>query len=131
MEENGRSVTLFKVNRDPDDAGEPWRGTSTPAAPGSGGLEIPDVIIAFVPVSASESSGSGFGKLIADAAGELGSEFNQVGLLASDSLPTGVTPMNVEECDAIRDGADIWKIVSRGHLRPASTSVLFILGLTR
>lgn len=126
VEANGRAVTLFKINRDPDAPAEPWRGTSTPAAPGSGGLEIPDVVVAFVP-----ATGGGFGKMIQDLGGTLQVAFDQVGLLASDSLPAGVTPTNVEEADAIRDGSDLWKIVTRGHLRPASKSLLFVLGLKR
>lgn len=126
IEANGRAVTLFKLNRDPDDPSKPWRGTSTAPAVLSGGLQIADVKVAFVP-----ASGSGFGKLVADAGGSLDVAFDQVGLLASDSLPTGVTPQDVEESDAVRDGSEIWKIVTRGHLKPASKSVMFFLGLKR
>lgn len=126
VEANGRAVTLFKVNRTPDNASEPWRGTSTPPNAPDGGLEIPDVIVAFVP-----ASGGGFGKLVADAGGSLSVAFDQVGLMASDSLPTGTTFEDVEQADTIRDGDDLWKIVTRGHLRPASKSILFVLGLKR
>jgi hypothetical protein len=90
-----------------------------------GGLIVP-VIMAFVP-----ASGSGFGKLVTDNGGELGVAFDQVGLLATDSLPAGVTPSDVEQLDSVRDGVDLWKIVTRGHLRPADTSLLFVLALKR
>lgn len=126
VEANGRAVAAFKVNRDPDAPAEPWRGTSTTAAPGDGGLQIPNVLMAFVP-----ATGGGFGKLLANGAGSLVVAFDQVGLLASASLPAGATPANVEECDALRDGDDLWKIVTRGHLRPATTSLLFVLGLKK
>lgn len=125
VEANGRTVDLFKVNRTPDNPAEPWRGVSGAPTVPEGGV-IASVIMAFVP-----ASGSGFGKLVTDAGGSLGVAFEQVGLLATDSLPAGVTPSDVEQADSVRDGVDLWKIVTRGHLRPAATSVLFVLGLKR
>lgn len=122
VEANGRSVDLFKVNRTPDDPSQPWRGVSgAPTVPEGGDTQT--VTMAFVP-----ASGSGLGKLITDLTGSLVSAFDQVGLLASSSLPAGV---NVEDFDTVRDGSDLWKIVQRGHLKPASTSVLYVLGLKR
>lgn len=126
VEANGRAVDLLSSNRDPDDASRPWRGTSTaPGAP-SGGLELEGLVVAFVP-----ASGSGFGRMIEDVAGELRVAYDQVGLLASDSVEAaGFTAADVEACDLLRDDdGKVWKIVTRGHLRPASTSVLFVLGL--
>tara|TARA_R110000822_G_scaffold120633_1_gene254106 strand:- start:1604 stop:1852 length:249 start_codon:yes stop_codon:yes gene_type:complete len=82
--------------------------------------------MAFVP-----ATGSGFGKLVTDSGGSLGVAFEQVGLLATSSLPAGVVAADVEGMDSIRDGDDLWKIVTRGHLRPADTSLLFVLALTR
>jgi hypothetical protein len=125
VEAAGRPVDLFRVNRTPDDPAQPWRGVSgSPTVP-EGGRIIP-VIVAFVP-----ASGSGFGKLVTDSGGTLNVAFDQVGLLATDTLPTGVTPTDVEQMDSMRDGDDIWKIVARGHLRPGTRSVLFLLALKR
>ena len=126
IEANGRAVTLFKVNRTPDDPAKPWRGTSSAPATIDGGLEIASVKVAFVP-----ASGSGFGKTLADRAESLDVQFQQVGLLATDSLPSGVTFADVEAADSLRDGADVWKITVREHLRPASQSILFLLGLSK
>lgn len=125
IEASGRSVELFRVNRTPDDPALPWRGTSEHPEPVAGGLTIP-VIMAFIP-----ASGSGFGKLVKELGGKLTVAFEQVGLMASSSLPTGMTPADVEEVDSVRDGLDIWKVVTRGHLQPGDTSILFVLGLKR
>ena len=125
VESAGRSVDLFRVNRTPDDPAQPWRGVSGPPTVPEGGLIVP-VIVAFVP-----ASGSGFGKLVTDSGGSLNVAFDQVGLLATDTLPTGVTATDVEQMDSVRDGADLWKIVTRGHLRPGTRSVLFLLALKR
>ena len=126
VEANGRAVDLFRVNRTPDDPARPWRGVSgSPTVP-EGGFIATGIIMAFVP-----PSGSGFGKLLVDGDGELDVAFDQIGLLASDSLPVGITPEDIEQADSIRDGSDIWKIMLRSHLRPASTSLLFTLGLKR
>lgn len=125
VEEEGRSVELFKLNRTPDDATQPWRGTSTQSHQGQDGAAIP-VIMAFVP-----AQGGGFGKLMKDADGSLKVAFDQVGLLASNSIPSRFKPEDVEQCDMVRDGTDLWKIATRGHLRPSGNSVLFVLGLKR
>ncbi len=125
VEANGRSVTLFRSNRTPANASQPWRGVSgSPTAP-EGGISA-DVTMAFVP-----ATGGGFGKMIKDLGGQISVAFDQVGLLATDSLPTGVSASDVEGMDSIRDGSGIWKIVTRGHLRPADRSLLFVLGLKR
>lgn len=125
VEANGRAVTLFLSNRTPDDPSKPWRGSSSQPHPSKDGAQIP-VTMAFVP-----ASGSGFGKMIQDTGGSLVVAFDQVGLLASDSIPARFAPKDVEECDRVRDGDDIWKVITRGHLRPATKSLLFVLGLTR
>lgn len=126
IEANGRAVDLIRLNRTADDSAKPWRGTSTAPDAGEGGLEIPGVIVAMVP-----ATGSGFGRLLADEGGSLKVAYEQVGLLATDSVvAAGFTADDVEGCDLLRDGTKVWKIVTRGHLRPADRSVLFVLGLT-
>lgn len=125
IEEEGRLVTLFAINRDPDDPAKPWLGSTSPAHPSKGGAEIP-VKVAFVP-----AGGSGLGKLLATAEGELRVAYQQVGILASESIPSPFTPEDVEKCDRVRDGADVWHVVTRGHLKPSGNSVLFALGLSR
>ena len=128
IEKNGRAVDLFKTNRTPANPAQPWRGVSGAPTVPEGGVTIPSVIMAFVPAEANDE---GFGKMINDGDGSLSVAFDQIGLLATDSLPTGITTLDVEQADAMRDGVDIWKIVKRGHLKPGDTSMIFALGLER
>ena len=122
VEANGRSVTLLKENRDPDNASEPWRGTGTAPVALQGG-DTQTGIVAFVP-----ASGSGFGRLASDSGGGLQVQLDQVGLLAATSVPG----IDVEAFDRLLDADGThWKIVTRGKLRPATTTVLWVLGLKR
>lgn len=125
IEANGRAVTLARLNRVPANASQPWRGSSSEPDEDDGGLSIP-VIACFVPVS-----GTGFGRDLVDEARSMNVRLSQFALIASGSLPTGVAPEDVETCDVLLDEVSVWKIVVRSHLRPASTSVLFAVGLTR
>lgn len=121
VEANGRSVSFLKDNRDPDNAAEPWRGTSTAPAGGQGG-DTQTGIGCFVP-----ASGSGLGRLVQDTTGQLVTAFEQVCLVAADSLPG----IDLEGFDRVLDGAVSWKIKARGQLKPATTPVLWVLGLKR
>lgn len=122
VEENGRTVTLRKANRTPDDAAEPWKGTSVaPNDPQLGDSE--SAIVAFVP-----ASGSGLGRLVFDVTGQQVSRFDQVGLLAATTVPG----IQVEDFDFIHDDDDsVWKIVEVGYLRPSTTGLLWVMGLKR
>lgn len=130
VEANGRPVTLYKANRDPDDAAKPWRGTSSAPAGSQDGLAIQGVRMAFV--QPGGGLGGLFGRLAANADGELRVNFEQVGLLASSSVTAaGFSASDVEKCDAVKDGDTVWQVVARGELRPASGSLLFAVGLVR
>ncbi len=125
VEANGRDVTLYKKDTTPLVAGEPWRGPDMTAPDPAAG--IGPVKVAFVP-----ASGGGFGKLLFDGDDSLRVKIDQVGLLATDSV-TALTPArtaaDVEAADTLVDGTRAYKIVSVGHLQPAETSMLFVLGL--
>lgn len=123
IEADGRLVQLFKLNREPDDATKPWRGTANQPHPSKGGAEIP-VKMVFVP-----ASGSGFGKLLQTEPGSLAIAYTEVGMLATDSIPTPFTFDDVEKCDKVRDGDRVWSVVTRGHLKPGEVSIMFVLGL--
>ena len=125
IEKNGRTVAIFKANRTPTSASEPWRGNSSAPTVGQGGAEIP-VKMVFVP-----ATGSGLGKLLQATGGSLAVAYDQVGLLAVDSIPSTFTVRDVELSDRLRDGTDIWRIVTKGHLKPGDTSILMVLGLKR
>lgn len=126
VEANGRDAVLFKKDRTPANAAEPWRGPDLAAPTPVGG--IGPVKVAFVP-----ATGGGFGKLLFDTDDSLRVKIDEVGLLAVDSV-TALTPAataeDVEEADTLRDGSKVYKIVSVGHLKPADTSLLFVLGLS-
>lgn len=125
VEANGRDAVLFKKDRTPANAAEPWRGPDLTAPDPAAG--IGPVKVAFVP-----ASGSGFGKLLFDSEETLRVKIDEVGLLAVKSV-TDLTPAataeDVEQSDTLRDGTHVYKIVSVGHLKPADISLLFVLGL--
>jgi len=125
IEANGRAVTLRKLNRTPDDVAKPWNGSTATPSTGAGGV-VAAVTMAFVP-----PSGSGLGKLIQDVEGELVAGYDQVGLVATDSLPAGVTAADMEKAETVTDGADAWRVISRAHLKPADRSVLFAFALKK
>jgi hypothetical protein len=125
IEQNGRNVTLFRRNRTPSNASQPWRGPADAPTALSGGASIGPVKVAFVP-----PAGAGLGKMLSDADGTLLRQADQVGLLATNSVvAAGFTAADVETCDAIRDGVRVWKVVGVMHLQPADTSVMLALVL--
>jgi hypothetical protein len=124
VEATGRSVTLYKRDRTPAVAGDPWRGPDSVPTP-SDGLVIGPLKVAFVP-----ATGGGFGKLLFDADKTLRRKIDLVGLLATDSVVAlSLTAADVEVADTLKDGAKIYKIVEIGHLKPGDTSLLLVLGL--
>ena len=123
VEKHGRSVTLYKENRDPSDPALPWQGNVETPHLSEGGAQFP-ILACFVPVR-----GAGLGTVFANREAELAINCDQVCLVASDSIPAGYTFEDVENADKVRDGDRVWSIVIREHLRPATKSVLFALGL--
>jgi hypothetical protein len=128
VEANGRAVTLLKANRSPETPSEPWRGPDVSDEPGvaEGGDSISGVLACFVPL------GSGLGLLGMDRAAEIDGgpsllrNVEQVALVAATSLPNGT---DLAEFDAIRDGGRIWKIHIVSSLRPATTGLIWSLGV--
>ncbi len=125
IEARGRVVRIVKLNRDPDDSTKPWRGTAGRPEPQDGGVSF-RIKMVFVPVGSG-----GLGKLIGDAAPSVDVDFSQAGLIATDSIPSPYGEGDIEKADLVIDGDDEWKIVTRGHLKPGDTSILFALGLTK
>ena len=124
VEASGRLVTLYRQDRTPAVAGKPWRGPDAVPTPPDG-LVLGPIRVAFVP-----ASGSGFGKLLFDSEGTLAVKIDQVGLMATDSVVAlSATEADVEKMDTLLDGTHVLKIVTVGHLKPADTSLLFLLGL--
>ena len=124
IEANGRLVTLFKRDRDPAVAGQPWRGPDLIPTPPDG-IILGPIRVAFVP-----ASGSGFGKMLFDGETNLAVKIDQVGIMATVSAADlSVSEADIEKMDSLLDGTEVLKIVSKGHLKPADTSLIFLLGL--
>lgn len=121
VEANGRSVSLVKHNRTPDSSSAPWRGSATTPASGTGGDPGTSVLACFV------SDAGGLGREVRDLDGQLVTEFDQTCLVAATSAPG----IDLEAYDRVLDGGVSWKIVGRAQLKPASTSVLWVLALKR
>ncbi len=83
-------------------------------------------IMAFVPLI-----GRGLGKLIGEVPGTLRSKIDQVGFVATASLPSGFNSQDLESCDQVDDDGEIYKIALKRHLKPGDQSIMFVLGLTR
>ena len=133
IEANGRSVTFFKLNRTAADPTKPWRGPTLDADPTSA-LEGSKVTAkaAFVP-----ASGSGFGRDARDrttaaqrqeggAGGTLVRDIKQIALVAASSMPSGT---DLELFDAMRDGDRVWKIQFANILAPATTDIIWEVGV--
>ncbi len=115
IEKYGRTVTLYKDERDDAVAGEPWG----PPVPGTS-EEITTVIGVFVPVG-----GGGFGFELRDKATKLDVTLEQEFMVAT----TSATAAELKEADSMSDGSRGWKIVVRQELKPGDTSLLFSFGV--
>lgn len=124
IEANSRSVTLFKTNRTPADSAKPWRGPDLSADPDDAeGGDTLAVLAAFV-----GARGSGFGRDARERENTVVKDGTQFALVANSSLPDGT---NLREFNALRDGDDLWRIVFVGELKPATTSLVWELELTK
>jgi len=119
IEANGRTLTLRKRNRTPESAAQPWRGPAATPATAASGVTL-SVVGVVVPVT---GTGLGSVKVVGDT---LTQRFEQAALIASASLPTGV---DLKEFGTLVDGDRAWTIARVQELRPASTSVIYALGL--
>jgi len=124
IEKHGRTVTLYRSERTPANASQPWRGVPQGTAPED---TMGPVAVAFVP-----PSGSGFGKALIDEEGQLTKAIDQVGLLAADSvaaLSPAPTVTDPARYDRLVDGVHAYRIVSVGTLAPGTVTMLYVLGL--
>lgn len=110
--ENGRQVTLQKLDATAADISKPWKGPGAPA------VALAKVLPAvFVP-----ASGSGLGRDIVKE--ELLDRVEQVALVA----PTDVS---LEGFHAILDGGVRWNIDWAQALKPGPLVVLYVFGVKR
>lgn len=116
-------MKLYRQNREPDNAAQPWRGSSTAPTSSKDGESV-TVFGCFVPIS-----GSGLGKMISEGA-FLESGATQAVLIATNSLLGGFTAADVENANTLEDGGTVYRITTKQHLKPGSTSIAFALGVT-
>lgn len=114
IEANGRDITFEQSDRTPSDATKPWRGVNQPNV--AAGQATVTVKAAVVP-----STGGRFGRT-RTADGDLVQTHDEVALVASDSLPSGV---DLKQYDRVVDDTRSWRIVGVQELRPATKSVIF------
>ena len=129
IEKSGRSVTLLRMNRTPLDSTKPWRASATQPHVSQGGAEI-TVIMAFVQAIGGEGR-LGLGKVAFDSPLSLAVAHEEVGIIATNSIPAGFSAADVLQTDTVRDGDEIWKVVQRAELKPGPVSIMFALALTR
>lgn len=124
IEANGRSVTLFKSNTVPANAGQPWRGPDSSADPEEDeGGETLTVTVCFVPArgtNLSEEAREREETIVKDGV--------EYALIATNSLPDGT---NVREFNAMQDGDNLWRVKFVGELRPGGTGLMWEAELSK
>ena len=112
IQANGRTVTIIRHGKNPQDTDQPWRGSSEyPVATVTG-------IAAFV-------AASDLGYKVRDA--ENVKRADKVALFAA--ADDGGQPL--EDFDVIQDGDAVWHIVRCEVLQPGSTRLLYMFEVAR
>lgn len=126
IEKNGREVRIVKANRTAANLSQPWRGNA--AAPTSTlGGDVKTAKGCVVP-----ASGPGLGRLVIDVIGRVATAYDQVMLVASNSVSDAKLDGYDQVIDVEADGSEtVWKIVARGELRPAKKSLIWVLAVKR
>lgn len=125
IEKKGRTIKLFKLNEQPDNAAKPWQGSGKRPNKGQRGAEIP-VIGVFVPLGQNQGAGLGIDMRSIDGRKV---RYSQTCLIAGDSIPSAFSEDDVRTISHVDDSGRIWSVKARGELRPANLTVLYALGL--
>jgi hypothetical protein len=112
IEANGRTVTIVKHGKNPQDTDQPWRGSS----------EYP---VATVTGSAAFVAASDLGHRVRDDQNV--KRADKVALFAA--VNDGGHAL--EEFDVIEDGESVWHIVGAQVLQPGSTRLLYLFEVQR
>lgn len=115
IEENGRTVTLYRKVRTPVDVAKPWRGPdTTPATPDPN--IVAQVKAVIYPVKEED---------VDDGLVRLGM---QTAMVAHDSLsPT----QDLSDIDAIKDGSYTYKVVKAVVIGPGDVKLVYQFFLER
>jgi hypothetical protein len=121
IEENGRAITLVKLNQTPTDVDKPWRGTTD-------ARNVPELSLAAFGVFVSPSGG-GLGFIAEDS--EMVRLSEQIVLVAAASL----SGYKVEDFNEIIDPEDNintrWRITKVEMLKPGPVRILYAIGVKR
>jgi hypothetical protein len=115
IEENGRTVTLYRKVRTPLDVNKPWRGPSTAAATPDPNV-VGQVKAVIYPVKEED---------VDDGLVRLGM---QTAMVAHDSLQS---PEDLSDIDAIKDGSYTYKVVKAVVIGPGDTKIVYQFYLER
>lgn len=114
--ENGRSVTLVQLDKDPPDTDKPWAGPTDPRA-------VPEATLTLDAVFVEPSSATRLG--LSSDASELVKRSTQI-LIVSPGASADLTIYT-----EVTDGSIIWKITTVEVLKPGSSVALGFIGVKR
>jgi hypothetical protein len=112
---NGRALSFIRLEETPTDTAKPWRGADTPRAQA-------DSVVLGSGVAVPPSSLQSLGLSVSD------DHF----LKRAEQILIAVADEDIENYDEVIDeGSTVWKITGVEKLRPAETTILFYVGVTR
>jgi len=115
VEANGRALSFIRLEDTPTDANEPWRGNTAPR-------NLADSVVLGSGVAVPPSSASTLGIHVTD------DHF----LKRAEQILICVADSDIENYDEVIDeGSTVWKITGVEKLRPATTTLLFFVGVKR
>lgn len=115
IDANGRDVTFIKFDQTPDDGSKPWRGPTDPRA----GTTVSRKSV-FVPPSSATKMG------LTTEQSDLVRRSQQIAIVAAAG-----TAEDLSEYQEVLDGSEHWKITVVETLKPADTTLLYIVGVAR
>lgn len=114
--ENGRSITVRLLNKEPADAAKPWRGAASPASPEGGYAEVSLRAVSVMPNSMIELGLTTLAPL------DLAQRAEALYVVAPADPHVDIT-----HYDEVVDGTKVYRITRVEELRPADTTLLYFL----
>lgn len=112
---NGRALSFVRLEETPTDTAKPWRGADTPRAQA-------DSVVLGSGVAVQPSSLSTLGIHVTD----------EHFLKRADQVLIAVADDEIENYDEVIDeNSEVWKITGVEKLRPATTTILYYVGVKR
>jgi len=118
VQEAGRSVTFRRLSRTVDDPAKPWRGAASPRATVDASVTATAVVV---------SPGQGVALGLATEDSELVKRSQEIMIVALGATSTD----DLTTFDEVLDGTVLWKIQKVDKLKPANTTLLYFVGVSR